>query len=82
MACITLCERMLTDGWTSLQHLRQQGGPVAKGEALCAIFTGSAGTTAPLLLPTVNTLNALLEGPQSGPYKNALLELHLQMPCR
>ncbi len=69
----------------ALQMLRQQGvpgGPVASGEALCAIFTGSGVTTSPLLVPTIDTLTALLEGPCSNPYRNALLELLLIMPCR
>ena len=61
------------------QVLRQQ---INKGEGLCAIFTGSAGTAGPLLLPTVDTLGALLEGPRAGPYNAALLELILIMPCR
>lgn len=67
-----------------VQMLRQQGGPVANGEALCAIFTGSGVgvATSPLLVPTIDTLTALLDGPRSGPYKNALLELLLIMPCR
>ena len=54
----------------------------AKGEALCAIFTGSAGTAGPLLVPTLDALGALREGPRSGPYQNALLELILIMPSR
>ena len=64
------------------QVLRQQ---VAKGEALCAIFIGptAAGVTTPsLLVPTIDTLSALLDGPRSAPYREALLELSLIMPCR
>lgn len=68
--------------------LRQQGGAVANGvasgEALCALFTGSGVgvATPPLLVPTIDHLTALLEGPRSAPYKSALLELLLIMPCR
>ena len=62
-----------------LQVLRQQ---VAKGEALCAIFTGNAGTAGTLLLPTIDTLQALLQGPRAGRYRHALLELLLTLPCR
>lgn len=70
------------------QMLRQQGGAVANGvasgEALCALFTGSGVgvATPPLLVPTIDHLTALLEGPRSAPYKSALLELLLIMPCR
>ena len=70
------------------QMLRQQGGAVANGvasgESLCALFTGSGVgvATPPLLVPTIDHLTALLEGPRSAPYKSALLELLLIMPCR
>lgn len=70
------------------QMLRQQGGAVvngvASGESLCALFTGSGVgvTNPPLLVPTIDHLTALLEGPRSSPYKSALLELLLIMPCR
>ncbi|BDA47386.1 probable transcription-associated protein 1 [Coccomyxa sp. Obi] len=76
---------LLLSLFRAISMLRQQGvpgGPVASGEALCAIFTGSGVTTSPLLVPTIDTLTALLEGPRSNPYRNALLELLLIMPCR
>ncbi|EIE23491.1 hypothetical protein COCSUDRAFT_65942 [Coccomyxa subellipsoidea C-169] len=72
----------------AISMLRQQGGAVvngvASGESLCALFTGSGVgvTNPPLLVPTIDHLTALLEGPRSGPYKSALLELLLIMPCR
>ena len=61
------------------QVLRQQP---AKGDVFCAIFTGSTPGTSSLLGPTIETLTSLLDGPQSGVYKNALLELCLILPAR
>ena len=67
LLCNVSADRACTCGL--LQVLRQQ---VAKGEALCAIFTGNAGTAGTLLLPTIDTLLALLQGPRSGRYRHAL----------